>query len=70
MKWEFERNSDKESRLAKWRPWFAWYPVRITYTKDKNNSYDSDTNKWVWLETVERTTQMAHGYYFNYYRER
>lgn len=70
MKWEFERNSDKESRLAEWRPWFAWYPVRITHTNDKNNSYDSDTNKWVWLETVERTTQMSHGYYFNYYRER
>jgi hypothetical protein len=32
MKWKYETNEEKISRLSEWRKWFAWYPVYINGT--------------------------------------
>ena len=43
--------------LAKWHPWFAWYPVR--------DSYDDNLR---WLETVNRkkVSHLSHGWHWEY----
>jgi hypothetical protein len=33
--------------MKSWRPWFAWYPVRL------GSMFDSE-HRWCWLEMVER----------------
>lgn len=40
---------------SRWRPWFAWHPVKIvTYYPDS-----SDTKiTWVWLRKVERVNKL------------
>lgn len=29
MKWRFETQVERESRLGNWHRWFAWYPAKI-----------------------------------------
>lgn len=41
MKWKFEAPEEIEKRLSEWRPWFAWFPVKIGKNKH-------------WLEFVDR----------------
>ena len=37
-----------------WRPWFAWYPVRISRSNGKdNNGFQSWIENYVWLEWIE-----------------
>lgn len=42
MRWTTETRQEHEDRMAVWRSWFAWYPVRLM------------SDKCVWLEWVER----------------
>jgi hypothetical protein len=50
MKWRLETFSEREQRLAVWRPWFAWYPVKIM-AKEESSGKTVETR--VWLETIE-----------------
>lgn len=45
---ELEQCKGRAESLKVWRPWFAWYPVRV-----------SDT-QCVWLERVERSYPKAY----------
>lgn len=51
----------KAIALAMWRPWFAWFPVRLRESGDV-----------VWWERVERRTEYVSAYdgtyAFTYYR--
>ena len=44
-----------------WHPWFAWYPVRLSY---------EDNDKRVWLEWIERKTENCQGWMIHNYRRR
>jgi hypothetical protein len=49
MRWKIKQKVVKHSD---WKPWFAWYPVKVTHTRI------------VWLETIERLHVWA--YYYEY----
>jgi hypothetical protein len=55
------KREEKVRRLAEWRLWFAWHPVRIRPSGDV-----------VWWENVERKTEFFSAYdgtyAFTYYR--
>lgn len=42
----FKQKQEEKQKLLRslygWHKWFAWYPVQL------------DTERWAWLETVER----------------
>lgn len=48
MRWLTETLKEKDERMAKWKPWFAWHPVRI----DK---------ELVWFEWIYRRTKAYRG---------
>ena len=47
----------KPRQRSKWRPWFAWRPVRTI------------DGFWIWLETVERIHFMSREVSSEQYRE-
>lgn len=48
MRWGYEDFDAKIKRLSKWRPWFAWYPVKMG-------------NEKVWLEKIYRRYKVYSG---------
>lgn len=62
MKWTVESYDAKAYRLAKWHPWFAWYPVRLWDS-------DDDRDHWRWLCKVERSVMFCQGWRFSKYRD-
>lgn len=47
MKWKTESREMKRRRLNEWRPWFAWFPVKVAGGAGKPDA-------WAWLCSVER----------------
>lgn len=56
MRFEFESYEEKKERLAKWRDWFAWYPVYLD---------DVDRPTLVWLEVIQRRQLLPSRRYFH-----
>lgn len=52
MRFRFlEAPHEKRKRLEQWNRWFAWRPVRLVAC---DGNYTTATDKFAWLETVER----------------
>ncbi len=47
--WKTKRENSRIMKDDEWRPWFAWYPVRVV-----------DDFTWVWLENVEYNQPMKY----------
>lgn len=47
MQWKTKTPAEKRKEKAKWKLWFAWYPVKCV---KRDGSYD----RTVWLERIYR----------------
>lgn len=49
-------------RIARWRSWFAWYPVRLTHDPGGFLILHQCEPRIVWLEWIERAQELNEGY--------
>jgi hypothetical protein len=48
-----------EGSVTKWRPWFAWHPVKLYEVDEVVPYWYHRTGPWAWLRRVERRTFYA-----------
>lgn len=48
-----------EGSATKWRPWFAWHPVKLYEADDVTPYWYHRSGPWVWLRWIERRTFYA-----------
>ena len=78
FKQRVHKYTDKESLRAHWHGWFAWYPVRITHSKNeekwsqegalRTDRACADARPIVWLERIERRIRHIRGCHDFQYR--
>ncbi len=56
-----------ELRYGEWKPWFAWYPVRVIIG-DTSDAKHYAMWQWVWWEPVEWREASWVDVFYNKYR--
>jgi hypothetical protein len=58
------KDTEFSNSYFNWRPWYAWYPVRLTHGADGySNVMLSRPCKWAFGRRIQRARTMREGYH-------